>query len=257
MAEESLIAVFIDYENLALGVHDMKPSQRTVDIGLVLKRLLEKGRIVYKRAYCDWSSYRKQTPNLHQHGVVMVDIPHTGVSGKNSADIHMVVDALDLCFSKEHIETFALLTGDSDFSPLVYKLRELDKRVIGCGVKNSTSSLLLRSCDEFIYYDDLVRRQETKSKARRNKAPSSKPSDRKDEGVEQVMEVIRSLAEDYENVWASMIKQTIGRLNPGFNHEYYGYQSFNAMLKDMSHRKLVELDHDRHRGNYIVHLNED
>ncbi len=258
MSDEPLIAVFIDYENLALGVLDMTPKQKSVEIGLVLNRLLEKGRIVYKRAYCDWSRYRRRTQTLHQHGVTMVDIPETGVSGKNSADIHMVVDAMDLCFGKEHISTFALLTGDSDFSPLVYKLREEDKRVIGCGVKNSTSNLLVKSCDEFIYYDDLVRRETAKTTRRsRSKSSSGKSNDKKGEAIEQVMEVIRSLAQDYENVWGSMVKQTVHRLNPGFNHEYYGYKSFPALMKDLEKRELISLKHDADRGNYRLMLRDE
>lgn len=155
MTDETLIAVFIDFENLALGVKEQERADFRID--LVLKRLLEKGRVVYKRAYCDWSKFRGVTRNFHAHGIQMVDIPQNKISGKNSADIHMVVDALDLAHAKEHIDVFALLSGDSDFSPLVYKLKENDKRVIGCGVKNSTSNLLIDSCDEFIFYDDVVR----------------------------------------------------------------------------------------------------
>jgi uncharacterized protein (TIGR00288 family) len=254
VADEPLIAVFIDYENLALGVLDMEPKQKSVEVGLVLKRLLEKGRIVYKRAYCDWSNYRKHTDTLHQHGIVMVDIPQTGMSGKNSADIHMVVDAMDLCYSKQHISIFAMLSGDSDFSPVVYKLKELDKRVIGCGVKNSSSNLLVRSCDEFIYYDDLVRREQTTTRERSRRSRGSRNDDKKGEAVDQVMDVVRSLSQDYENVWGSMIKQTLGRINPGFNHEYHGYRTFNALLEDLQERRLVALTFDRDRGNYRVVL---
>ena len=156
MSQEQLIAVFVDFENLALGVRDLK-SGGQFDIQLVLKRLLEKGRIVFKRAYCDWGQYRSYVKEFHSHGVEMIDIPQSRQSGKNSADIHMVVDAIDLCYAKQHIDIFALLSGDSDFSPLVSKLKENNKRVIGCGVKSSTSDLLIGGCDEFIYYDDLVR----------------------------------------------------------------------------------------------------
>ncbi|MEQ9322397.1 MAG: NYN domain-containing protein [Polyangiaceae bacterium] len=257
--DEPLIAVFIDYENLAIGVRDMGKGRSGVDldVGLVLNRLLEKGRIVYKRAYCDWSHYRKSTGSLHQHGVIMIDIPQTGVSGKNSADIHMVVDAMDLCFGKDFISTFALLSGDSDFSPLVQKLKENNKRVIGCGVKSSTSGLLVKSCDEFIYYDDLVKRQERKPKRTRRKTAKKTPEDKKTEAVDQVMEIVRSLADDYENVWGSMVKQTLGRVNPGFNHEYHGYKSFNELLRDIEKRGLLELWHDESRGNYRVRLQDD
>ncbi len=171
MSEEPLIAVFVDFENLALGVRDMKWGQFRVD--LVLKRLLEKGRIVYKRAYCDWSQYRDDVREFHARGIELIDIPRSRVSGKNSADIHMVVDALDLCYGKSHIDSFALLTGDSDFSPLVSKLKENDKRVIGCGVKRSTSNLLIANCDEFIYYDDLVRAAEKSGPQRSRKRGAS------------------------------------------------------------------------------------
>ncbi len=164
MSDEPLIAVFVDFENLALGVRDIKGAGFRVD--LILKRLLEKGRIVFKRAYCDWSHYRDDVREFHSQGIELVDIPRSKMSGKNSADIHMVVDAVDLCYSKAHIDIFALLTGDSDFSPLVSKLKENNKRVIGCGVKKSTSNLLISNCDEFIYYDDLVRVSEKSSPKR-------------------------------------------------------------------------------------------
>src|SRR5436190_7907824 len=155
MSDEPLIAVFIDFENLAIGVRHMQAGE--FNIQLVLRRLLEKGRIVYKRAYCDWSHYRDAVREFHGQGVELVDIPQSRMSGKNSADIRMVVDAMDLCYAKEHIDIFALISGDSDFSPLVSKLKENDRRVIGCGVKSSTSDLLIANCDEFIYYDDLLR----------------------------------------------------------------------------------------------------
>ena len=168
MADEPRIAVFVDYENLAIGVRQMRAGKFRID--LVLRRLLEKGRIVFKRAYCDWSNYREAVREFHLQGVELVDIPQSKASGKNSADIHMVVDALDLCYQKEHIDLFALLSGDSDFSPLAGKLKENDKRVIGCGVKSSTSDLLIGNCDEFIYYDDLIREVAAKKKPRRKKA---------------------------------------------------------------------------------------
>ena len=176
MSEEPLIAVFVDFENLALGVRDMKGGRFKID--LILKRLLEKGRIVVKRAYCDWSNYRDDVRDFHTHGIELIDIPRSKASGKNSADIHMVVDALDLCYSKTHIDFFALLTGDSDFSPLVSKLKENDKRVLGCGVKQSTSNLLISGCDEFIYYDDLVRVQEKGGSSRQRKKAAKSPAAR-------------------------------------------------------------------------------
>ncbi len=173
MSEEPLIAVFVDFENLAIGVRDMKAGK--FQIQLVLKRLLEKGRIVFKRAYCDWRNYEDSVREFHAQGVEMIDIPQSKMSGKNSADIHMVVDALDLCYSKQHIDTFALLSGDSDFSPLVSKLKENDRRVIGCGVKSSTSDLLIANCDEFIYYDDLIRKAKKTPTAAEDKTRPTRP----------------------------------------------------------------------------------
>jgi uncharacterized protein (TIGR00288 family) len=249
VAEEQLIAVFVDFENLAIGVRDMKKGDFKID--LVLKRLLEKGRIVFKRAYCDWSKYRSAVREFHENGIEMVDIPHTRISGKNSADIRMVVDALDLCYSKRHIDVFALLSGDSDFSPLVSKLKENDKRVIGCGVKSSTSDLLIGNCDEFIYYDDLVRVAEKPKKAR---VAGSKPTQKKREAVEKLVEIVHSLARDYDPVWGSMVKQTIRRVYPGFNEEYYGYPSFAALLEDAREQGDVDLEYDEKRGNYMVRV---
>ncbi len=222
MSEEPLIAVFVDFENLALGVRDMKSGDFSIQ--LILKRMLEKGRIVFKRAYCDWSGYRKETRDFHQQGIEMVDIPRTRMSGKNSADIHMVVDALDLCYSKQHIDIFALLTGDSDFSPLVSKLKENNKRVVGCGVKNSTSNLLIGNCDEFIYYDDLVRAaakprpRQPRRKTKTDGKGEAKPEvdKKKQEGIDEVMGIVRSLALDYDPLWGSTVKETMRRVYPFF-----------------------------------------
>jgi uncharacterized protein (TIGR00288 family) len=246
MSQEPLIAVFVDFENLALGVRDLK-SGAQFEIQLVLKRLLEKGRIVYKRAYCDWSQFRSYVNEFHANGVEMIDIPQSRVSGKNSADIHMVVDAIDLCYAKQHIDIFALLSGDSDFSPLVSKLKENNKRVIGCGVKSSTSDLLIAGCDEFIYYDDLVR-SARKSRGKR------KTTDRKGEAMERMVEIVESLTGDYDQLWGSMVKQTIKRVYPGFNEAYYGYGSFSEMLEDCASRGMIRLDYDKSRGNYLVGL---
>lgn len=251
MSDESLIAVFVDFENLARGVQDNKGQ--TFDINLIMKRLLERGRIVYKRAYCDWSQYREVVREFHAHGVELVDIPHSKISGKNSADIRMVVDALDLCYSKQHIDTFALLSGDSDFSPIVSKLKENEKRVIGCGVKNSTSELLVANCDEFIYYDDLVRVSPPK---RSVKKAGRKPTDKKQDGLDKLMEILRSLDRDYDPIWGSMVKQTLRRVYPGFNESYYGYRTFSDLIKDARTRGLIELDHDEDRGNYKISLKD-
>jgi uncharacterized protein (TIGR00288 family) len=252
MSDEPLIAVFVDYENLALGVRDTKWGEFRID--LVLKRLLEKGRIVYKRAYCDWGQYRSAVREFHSHGIEMVDIPRGKVSGKNSADIHMVVDAMDLCYSKQHIDYFALLSGDSDFSPLVSKLKENEKRVVGCGVKSSTSDLLISNCDEFIYYDDLVRASQQPRKQRK-KGP--KKDDKGQEAIDKVLEIVRSLERDYDPIWGSLVKQTLRRVYPGFNESYFGYRSFSDLLNKAAEMGLIELEHDEDRGNYKVRLKED
>jgi uncharacterized protein (TIGR00288 family) len=284
MAEEPLIAVFVDFENLALGVRDMKGGAFKVD--LILKRLLEKGRIVYKRAYCDWRNYQPQVEDFHKQGISLVDIPRSKLSGKNSADIHMVVDALDLCYSKDHIDIFALLTGDSDFSPLVSKLKENNKRVVGCGVKNSTSNLLIANCDEFIYYDDLARALE-KSKAKprsqrgrksgtdasavkkdgrkaqelesdkEQSAEADAASERKPEAMDRLLEIIESLSLDYDPIWGSMIKQTLRRVYPGFNEAYMGYRNFGELLKHAESERYISLDYDESRGNFKVTLLDD
>jgi uncharacterized protein (TIGR00288 family) len=247
VAEEPLISVFVDYENLAIGVRGMRKGDFKID--LVLRRLLEKGRIVYKRAYCDWGKYRNAVRDFHSQGVELVDIPQSKASGKNSADIRMVVDALDLCYQKPHIDTFALLSGDSDFSPLAAKLKENEKRVIGCGVKSSTSDLLIGSCDEFLYYDDLVR---TADKPRPVRSKAEPAAQKRDEASDRVLEIVRSLEKDYDTVWGSMVKQAIRRVFPGFNEEYYGYDSFAAMLEDQKKLGLVDLEFDEKRGNYVV-----
>ena len=254
MSDESLIAVFVDYENLAIGVRDAKIGRFRMD--LVLKRLLEKGRIVYKRAYCDWGRYRDDVAEFHRHGVELIDIPQSKASGKNSADIRMVVDALDLCYAKEHIDVFALLSGDSDFSPVVHKLKENDKRVIGSGVKSSTSNLLIASCDEFIYYDDLVRaaeRPKPEPKSAKGK-PGDKAKDKRFEGLEQVQEIVRSLSSQYDPLWGSLVKQTIRRVYPGFSESYYGFQTFSDLLEAAEDEGMIALEYDEDRGNYKVRI---
>ena len=222
---------------------------------LIVDRLLEKGKVIVKIAYADWSRFRKYEGALHESGIELIEIPKRSATGKNSADIRLVVDAMDLSYAKEHIDIFALLTGDSDFSPLVAKLKENDKRVISCGVKSSTSDLLVAASDEFIYYDDLVRAAEkpkTAARARSGKKAADPAVDRKTQGVEKVMEIVRSLDRDYDQIWGSMVKQTIRRVYPGFNEEYYGYSSFAAMLEELADQELVDLDFDAKRGNYLV-----
>jgi uncharacterized protein (TIGR00288 family) len=252
---ELTLAVFVDFENLALGAEDLKGSR--FDIELVLKRLLEKGRIVTRRAYCDWTRYRQFMQEFHQLGFEMIDIPQTKVSGKNSADIRMVVDALDLCYSKSHIDAFALLTGDSDFSPLVSKLKENDKRVIGCGVRQSTSNLLAGSCDEFIFYDDLVKvSQRSRSRVRKAKGSSAGSGQgeqtEQQQALDRVAQTVDSLATEYDPLWGSLVKQAVRRIYPGFNENAYGYRSFAELLEDAAKHGLVELEFDEQRGNYKV-----
>jgi uncharacterized protein (TIGR00288 family) len=245
MSTEPLIAVFVDFENLAIGVRDMKSGKFQMQI--VLKRLLEKGRIVYKRAYCDWRNYKDAVREFHSQGIELIDIPQSKMSGKNSADIRMVVDAIDLCYSKQHIDVFALISGDSDFSPLVSKLKENNRRVIGCGIKSSTSDLLIANCDEFIYYDDL-----TRAASKVQKAKGKPKTDKKQEATDRFLEVLASLEQDYDPLWGSMLKQAIRRVYPGFSEGYYGYGSFSDLLEEFNAEGLIELEYDDSRGNYKV-----
>ena len=253
------MAVFCDFENVALGVREAHYDK--FDIGKVLERLLLKGSIVVKKAYCDWDRYKEFKAPMHQASFELIEIPHVRQSGKNSADIRMVVDALDLCYTKSHVDTFVIVSGDSDFSPLVSKLRENDKVVIGVGVKNSTSDLLISGCDEFIYYDDLVRSENRGRSTRREKttkaatkAPST-PDDRRQEGIDLAVETAEDLfaerdAED--KVWGSMVKQAIKRRKPGFNESYYGFKNFGKLLEEARDRKLIDLEFDTKSGGYII-----
>lgn len=262
------LALFCDFENIALGVRDAKYDK--FDIQLVLERLLLKGSIVTKKAYCDWDRYKEFKKVMHEAAFELIEIPHVRISGKNSADIRMVVDALDLCYTKEHIDTFVIISGDSDFSPLVSKLRENAKTVIGVGVKNSTSDLLIANCDEFIFYDDLVQstrignKQEsgaaaekkagTKKKSRQKK-PATKTTDRVQEAIDLVLDTTEALyAErgDRGKLWGSMIKQTLKRRRPGFNESYYGFNSFSDLLEEAESRQALELERDERSGGYIV-----
>jgi uncharacterized protein (TIGR00288 family) len=245
LRKELTTAVFVDFENLALGVEQDQKGRFEID--LVLKRLLERGRIVFKRAYCDWSRFQNFMREFHLRGFEMVDIPRSNVSGKNSADIRMVVDAIDLCYSKSHIDTFVLVTGDSDFSPLVSKLKENDKRVLGCGVRSSTSDLLASNCDEFIFYDDLIRVSKTPMQQ------PKKVQDRKQqEAFDRLLATVTSLESDYDPVWGSLVKQTVRRVYPGFNESYYGYRNFADLLEHAAKEGLITLELDEKRGNYRV-----
>jgi uncharacterized protein (TIGR00288 family) len=246
---ELATAVFVDFENLALGVEQDKKGRFEID--LVLKRLLERGRIVFKRAYCDWSRFQNFMREFHLLGFEMVDIPSSKVSGKNSADIRMVVDAIDLCYSKSHIDTFALITGDSDFSPLVSKLKENDKRVLGCGVRSSTSDLLAGNCDEFIFYDDLIRVQK-QTQTRQRQKPVQAENSKQQEAFDRVLATVTSLETDYDPVWGSLVKQTVKRVYPGFNESYYGYRNFAELLEHAAKQGIIQLELDPQRGNYRV-----
>ena len=280
------MAVFCDFENVALGVRDARFAR--FDIDKVLERLLLKGSIVVKKAYCDWERYKEFKASMHEASFELIEIPHVRMSGKNSADIRMVVDALDLCYTKSHVDTFVVVSGDSDFSPLVSKLRENNKIVIGVGVKSSTSDLLIANCDEFIYYDDLVRKEEQRrgrrktpakqaqSSAKPAAAPAQRPSrrmrrprtaallrsaprsteaERRQEAFDLVLKTIEALADERdedEKIWGSMIKQAIKRQRPGFNESYHGFRSFSELLEEARAQKLIELEKDEKSGGYIV-----
>jgi len=257
------MALFCDFENVALGVRDAKFA--AFDIRKVLERLLLKGNIVVKKAYCDWERYKEFKAPMHEAAFELIEIPHVRQSGKNSADIRMVVDALDLCYTKAHVDTFVIISGDSDFSPLVSKLRENDKVVIGVGVKNSTSDLLTSNCDEFIYYDDLVRESEKQGKARRRRSSGKAKVKAKDvpegeealkqEGIDLVMATLEDLFKERgeeEKVWGSMVKQTLKRRQPGFSESYHGFRSFGQLLEEAQARGLLQLELDEKSGGYII-----
>jgi uncharacterized protein (TIGR00288 family) len=264
------MAVFLDLENIALGAQDA--HYPPVSIQKVLERLLLNGQIVVKKAYCDFERYKSFKRDLHESAFELIEIPHVRQSGKNSADIRMVVDALDLCYTKGHVDTFVIISGDSDFSPLVSKLRENAKTVIGVGVKNSTSDLFLNNCDDFIYYDDLVRTSAGKSRRRGSTsatsatsatpaAPAAKEGQPDNKGpdladaLELVTKTLEAITEERgedESIWGSMIKQAIKRRNPGFNERAYGFRSFNDLLLLAQERGLLKLQPDEKSGGYTV-----
>lgn len=260
------LALFCDFENIALGVRDANYAR--FEIEEILERLLVKGNIVVKKAYCDWARYRDFKSSMHEASFELIEIPHVRQSGKNSADIRMVVDALDLCYTKSHVDSFVIISGDSDFSPLVSKLRENNKIVIGVGVKNSTSDLLIANCDEFIYYDDLVRKAEQrkppKKKAnggRKAVAEKAAPAQKNEtealaeKAFAQVLETIDDLISergDEDKLWGSMVKQALKRRKPGFNESYHGFRSFGKMLEEMQSQGLLKLEHDQKSGGYII-----
>jgi len=221
---------------------------------LVVERLLDKGKIVVKKAYADWENYKKAKRPMHEAGFEMIEVPHVSYSGKNSADIRLVVDALDMCYTKTHLDMFIIVSGDSDFSPVVAKLRENNKTVIGVGVKNSTSDLLVESCDEYIYYDDLVRGQRSSSSDRQqNETDDQKEGGSKDEAIEMVLDQVEALFRERDsNLWSSLVKQTLQRKSPNFSESYYGYRNFSELLEDAEDRGLLELKEDEKSGGYIV-----
>ena len=289
------MALFCDFENVALGVRDANYDK--FDIRRVLERLLLKGSIVVKKAYCDWDRYKEFKATMHEAAFELIEIPHVRQSGKNSADIRMVVDALDLCYTKAHVDAFVIISGDSDFSPLVSKLRENNKYVIGIGVKSSTSDLLSANCDEFIFYDDLVREQKAKRKPAARKTPAKsvpapapsgrstsparievKVEDRPEEKLEEksdderqenkrldgfdlLVETIEALIAERgeEKMWGSMVKQTMKRRKPGFTESAYGYRSFRQMVEDAQKHNLLTIVRDEKPGQYTIRLpqNED
>ncbi|RFC34326.1 MAG: TIGR00288 family protein [Candidatus Nitrotoga sp. MKT] len=261
------MAMFCDFENIALGVREAKYAQ--FDIKKVLERLLLKGSIVVKKAYCDWDRYKEFKATMHEAAFELIEIPHVRQSGKNSADIRMVVDALDLCYTKSHVDTFVIISGDSDFSPLVSKLRENNKYVIGIGVKDSTSDLLSANCDEFIFYDDLVREQEAQKKRAEKKSPAKisaggtakksrlKPEDdKRQEALDFIVETIEALIAERgeEKVWYSMVKPTMQRRKPGFAESAYGYRSFKELVEDAQKNNLLMMVRDEKAGQYTIRL---
>ncbi|MDZ5635979.1 NYN domain-containing protein [Janthinobacterium sp. GMG1] len=263
--ENLSMAVFCDFENVALGVRDA--NYEKFDIKPILERLLLKGSIVVKKAYCDWDRYKSFKGTMHEANFELIEIPHVRQSGKNSADIRLVVDALDLCYTKAHVNTFVIISGDSDFSPLVSKLRENAKQVIGVGVKQSTSDLLVANCDEFIFYDDLVResrRTAAKRDARETPAAKRSPDEevrrkekyesRKTEAIEMAVETFDALVSergDSGKIWASMLKEAIKRRKPDFSESYYGFRTFGNLLEEAQTRGLLEFGRDEKSGAYV------
>ncbi len=280
---DTTMALFLDLENIALGTRDAHFPR--FDIQRVIERLLLKGHIVVKKAYCDFDRYKEFKRDLHEAAFELIEIPHIRQSGKNSADIRMVVDALDLCYTKGHVDTFVILSGDSDFSPLVSKLRENAKKVIGVGVKNSTADLFINNCDEFLYYDDLVRPAPAKAAPAGAKAapavspmnagsgggsnaggrgggeparggegspPAALPPEKALALIAETLDALSEEREEDEQIWGSMIKQTLKRRNPGFNERAYGFRSFNDLLIEAQHRGLLKLQPDEKSGGYTV-----
>ncbi|MDC0325164.1 NYN domain-containing protein [bacterium] len=264
----NIIALFCDFENIALGVKDAK--YKGFEIQKIIERFLLRGNIVVKKAYCDWARYKEYKASMHEASFELIEIPHVRQSGKNSADIRLVVDALDLCYTKQHVDTFVIISGDSDFSPLVSKLRENNKKVIGVGVKNSTSDLLISNCDDFVFYDDLVRKKAVKkvspqaktTAAKRIKKPTKTPDSSSTSEQSKKLEAWNLIAETFDallqdrgeegKIWGSMVKQALKRRKPGFSESYYGYRSFGDLLEDAGKNGFVGFTRDEKSGSYIV-----
>jgi len=246
MAEgEHTLAVFIDFENLALGFKGKRDKR--FEIRKVLERLVEKGKLIVKKAYADWADYSEYKKPLHEAAIELIEIPKRAMTGKNSADIRLCVDALDLCYSKEHIDTFVIVSGDSDFSPLVSKLKENGKRVIGLGMKESSSNLLVDNCDEFIYYEDLERPLGIPPKIEQDLP------EKKKEAFQLLMDsVVALVRENKEVLWSSMVKETMKRKKPSFNESYHGYRTFSDLLEDAEKEGIIQLRTDARSGTYVI-----
>lgn len=269
---DATMAVFLDLENIALGAHEA--GFPPFDVRKLLERLLLKGHIVVKKAYCDFERYKAFKRGLHEAAFELIEIPHVRQSGKNSADIRMVVDALDLCYTKSHVDSFVIISGDSDFSPLVSKLRENDKVVIGVGVKQSTSDLFISNCDEFIYYDDLVRSESVRKERgrvarkrvepavpnepenavekRTRKSPSAPPAGEALDLLTKTFDALRAERGDEYQIHGSLIKQAMKRQWPGFNERAHGFKAFNDLLLEAQEQGLLKLENDKQAGSYIV-----
>ena len=242
---EHTLAVFIDFENLALGFKGKR--DRRFEIRKVLERLVEKGKLIVKKAYADWTDYAEYKKPLHEAAIELIEIPKRAMTGKNSADIRLCVDALDLCYSKEHIDTFVVVSGDSDFSPLVSKLKENGKRVIGVGMKESSSNLLVDNCDEFIYYEDLERPLGIPPKIEQDL-----PEKKKEAFQLLVDSVVALVRENKEVLWSSMVKETMKRKKPSFNESYHGYRTFSDLLEDAEKEGIIQLRTDTRSGTYVI-----
>ena len=244
---ETNLALFIDFDNLAIGARD---ARQRLDIKLLIQRILEKGKIIVKRAYADWHHHKEHMSALHEAAIDLIEVPAPRISGKNSADIRMVVDAMDLCYAKEHVDTFVICSGDSDFSPLVSKLRENNKRVIGVGMKNSSSNLLIGNCDEFIFYDDIYRQNQAQPAMSGGNMPLGKR-----EMFDLLLQTVRSLLHESRDVlYSSLIKDTMKRKQPHFSERALGYATFGDVLEEARNLGLLKVERDaRSGGTWVVH----